>query len=74
MHEKGLLGVVSPKLLSLQIQGAYDTGIPSQLSYGFVCGYCSGYALKVIGRGTAVVFGTFTRLLRMTHLLLPTQL
>ncbi|CAB9500298.1 FUN14 domain-containing protein 2 [Seminavis robusta] len=40
-----------------KIQGAYDTGIPSQLSYGFVCGYCSGYALKTIGRGAAVVFG-----------------
>ena len=46
------------KNIHLKIQNAYDTGIPSQLSYGFVCGYCSGYALKVVGKGAAVVFGT----------------
>jgi uncharacterized membrane protein (Fun14 family) len=45
-------------LLSFQVQVAYDTGIPSQLSYGFVCGYCSGYALKAVGKGAAVVFGS----------------
>ena len=44
--------------INVKIQNAYDTGIPSQLSYGFVCGYCSGYALKVVGKGAAVVFGT----------------
>ena len=26
------------------IQGAIDSGYPTQLSYGFVMGYCSGYA------------------------------
>lgn len=36
---------------------AIETGIPSQLSYGFVCGYCSGYALKKIGKVGAIVFG-----------------
>jgi hypothetical protein len=42
-----------------QVQGAVDSGIPTQLSYGFISGYCSGIALKKIGRGAAVVFGTF---------------
>ncbi len=41
-----------------KIQTAVDTGIPTQLSYGFVCGYCSGYALKKIGRIGAIVGGT----------------
>lgn len=27
------------------------------MSYGFVCGYCSGYALRTIGKGVAVAFG-----------------
>jgi uncharacterized membrane protein (Fun14 family) len=40
-----------------KIQTAVDTGIPTQLSYGFVCGYCSGYALKKIGRIGAIVGG-----------------
>lgn len=42
-----------------QIQGAVDSGIPTQLSYGFVSGYCSGLALKKAGRAAAVVFGTY---------------
>jgi uncharacterized membrane protein (Fun14 family) len=41
------------------VQGAVDSGVPTQLSYGFLSGYCSGIALKKIGRGAAVVFGTF---------------
>jgi hypothetical protein len=40
-----------------KVQGAVDSGIPTQLSYGFVCGYCSGLALKKAGRIAAVVFG-----------------
>jgi FUN14 domain-containing protein 1 len=40
-----------------KISLALETGIPSQLSYGFVCGYCSGYALKKIGKAGAIVFG-----------------
>jgi uncharacterized membrane protein (Fun14 family) len=40
-----------------KISLAIETGIPSQLSYGFVCGYCSGYALKKIGKAGAIVFG-----------------
>lgn len=45
------------KMMGSQIQGAVDSGIPTQLSYGFVCGYCSGFALKKVGKVGAVVFG-----------------
>ena len=27
-------------------QEAIDSGVPTQISYGFICGYSSGYALK----------------------------
>ena len=40
-----------------KVQSAVETGIPTQVSYGFVCGYCSGYALKKIGKAGAIVFG-----------------
>jgi len=43
--------------LGSHVQGAVDSGIPTQLSYGFVSGYCSGLALKKAGRMAAVVFG-----------------
>lgn len=43
--------------LGNSIQKAVDTGIPTQLSYGFVCGYCSGYALKKVGRIGAIIGG-----------------
>ena len=42
-----------------QLQTAIDSGIPTQVSYGFVSGYCSGYALKKAGRVAAVVFGKY---------------
>mmetsp|Transcript_29214 Transcript_29214/g.43087 ORF Transcript_29214/g.43087 Transcript_29214/m.43087 type:complete len:187 (+) Transcript_29214:104-664(+) len=45
------------KDLGSQVQGAIDSGIPTQLSYGFVMGYCSGLALKKAGRAAAVVLG-----------------
>ncbi|GKZ00520.1 hypothetical protein MPSEU_001004400 [Mayamaea pseudoterrestris] len=45
------------KTVGTQIQGAIDTGIPSQLSYGFVSGYCAGIAARQIGRATATVLG-----------------
>merc|ERR1719343_1388576 len=32
--------------------------MPGQISYGFVCGFCSGYALKKAGRTAAFLFGT----------------
>lgn len=41
-----------------KMQSAVDSGIPTQLSYGFVSGYCSGMALKKVGRLAAGVFGT----------------
>lgn len=40
-----------------KVQTAVDTGIPTQLSYGFVCGYASGYALKKVGRVGAIIGG-----------------
>jgi len=40
-----------------QVQVAVDSGVPTQLSYGFISGYCSGLALKKAGRAAAVVFG-----------------
>ena len=45
--------------LGTSVQTAIDTGIPTQLSYGFLSGYCSGLALKKVGRAAAVVFGTY---------------
>jgi hypothetical protein len=42
------------------IQGAVDSGIPTQLSYGFVCGYCSGYAAKKVGKAAAGILGKST--------------
>jgi hypothetical protein len=42
-----------------KMQSAVDSGIPTQLSYGFVSGYCSGMAFKKIGRVAAGVFGTY---------------
>eukprot|EP00565_Helicotheca_tamesis_P002787 CAMPEP_0185731346 /NCGR_PEP_ID=MMETSP1171-20130828/12651_1 /TAXON_ID=374046 /ORGANISM="Helicotheca tamensis, Strain CCMP826" /LENGTH=228 /DNA_ID=CAMNT_0028400597 /DNA_START=76 /DNA_END=762 /DNA_ORIENTATION=+ len=40
-----------------KIQDAVDTGMPTQLSYGFVCGFCSGYAMRKVGQIGAVIFG-----------------
>eukprot|EP00518_Triparma_eleuthera_P012713 CAMPEP_0182486840 /NCGR_PEP_ID=MMETSP1319-20130603/47598_1 /TAXON_ID=172717 /ORGANISM="Bolidomonas pacifica, Strain RCC208" /LENGTH=174 /DNA_ID=CAMNT_0024688947 /DNA_START=176 /DNA_END=700 /DNA_ORIENTATION=+ len=34
-----------------------DTGVPSQLSFGFTSGFCSGYALKKAGRFAAAALG-----------------
>ena len=41
-----------------KFQTAIDSGLPTQISYGFVSGYCSGLALKKAGRAVAVVLGT----------------
>jgi hypothetical protein len=41
------------------LQDAVDSGVPTQLSYGFVSGYCSGVALRRVGRALSVVFGAF---------------
>ena len=40
-----------------KIQIAVDSGVPTQLSYGFVCGFCSGFSLKKAGKVVAVVCG-----------------
>ena len=42
-----------------QVQGALDTGIPTHISYGFVSGFCSGMALKKVGKAVSVVLGTY---------------
>ena len=39
------------------LQTIFDTGIPTQLSYGFIAGYLSGYTLKKIGRVASLTFG-----------------
>jgi uncharacterized membrane protein (Fun14 family) len=55
-----LFSVCSSSSLSRhQIQGAIDTGIPTTISYGFVSGFCSGYALKKVGKVVAVVLGGY---------------
>ena len=41
----------------IQVQVAFDTGVPTQISYGFVCGYTSGYALKKVGKAASIILG-----------------
>ncbi|KAL7448157.1 hypothetical protein ACHAWC_000399, partial [Mediolabrus comicus] len=43
--------------LQHSLQTIFDTGIPTQLSYGFIAGYLSGYTLKKIGRVASITFG-----------------
>mmetsp|Transcript_15234 Transcript_15234/g.22806 ORF Transcript_15234/g.22806 Transcript_15234/m.22806 type:complete len:201 (-) Transcript_15234:291-893(-) len=43
--------------IGTKIQDAITTGVPTQISYGFVCGFSSGYALKKVGKIASVVFG-----------------
>ena len=45
-------------VIGTQLSLALSSGIPANLSYGFVAGYASGYALKKIGRVAAIVLGT----------------
>lgn len=40
-----------------QTQLALNSGIPTNLSYGFFAGYMSGFALKKIGRVASLTFG-----------------
>lgn len=40
-----------------QAQLALDSGIPTNLSYGFFAGYLSGFALKKIGKVASLTFG-----------------
>eukprot|EP00594_Rhizosolenia_setigera_P012245 CAMPEP_0178955648 /NCGR_PEP_ID=MMETSP0789-20121207/9732_1 /TAXON_ID=3005 /ORGANISM="Rhizosolenia setigera, Strain CCMP 1694" /LENGTH=158 /DNA_ID=CAMNT_0020637323 /DNA_START=318 /DNA_END=794 /DNA_ORIENTATION=+ len=50
---------ISPILDStgLKLEGALENGVPGKLSYGFICGFSSGYALKKVGKAGAVAFG-----------------
>ena len=34
-----------------------ETGVPTQLTYGFLAGWCSGMALKRVGQAAATVLG-----------------
>ena len=40
-----------------KVNDAIATGVPTEISYGFVCGFSSGFALKKIGKVASVVFG-----------------
>lgn len=52
----GQIDALAKQLGSMAAE-AVETGVPTQLSYGFVCGYCSGYALKKVGKIAAVMTG-----------------
>lgn len=43
--------------LGNKVNEAIATGIPTEISYGFVCGFSSGFALKKIGKAASIVFG-----------------
>mmetsp|Transcript_1657 Transcript_1657/g.2021 ORF Transcript_1657/g.2021 Transcript_1657/m.2021 type:complete len:194 (+) Transcript_1657:92-673(+) len=45
------------QILGSKTQNIIDSGVPTQISYGFVCGFSSGYAMKKIGKVASVVFG-----------------
>lgn len=40
-----------------KLNQAIATGIPTEISYGFVCGFSSGLALKKFGKVASIVFG-----------------
>ena len=43
--------------LGSNAQEVIDSGVPTQISYGFICGYSSGFALKKIGKVASVILG-----------------
>ena len=45
------------KEIGSKVAEAVETGVPTQLSYGFMSGFCSGYALKKVGKAAAIVLG-----------------
>lgn len=45
------------KAVGGKVQNVIDSGTPTQLSYGFISGYCSGFALKKVGKIVSVIFG-----------------
>jgi len=55
---------VMAQTVGKSIQEAINTGIPTEISYGFVCGYSSGYALKKVGKMVSIAFGLSFALLQ----------
>eukprot|EP00587_Corethron_hystrix_P012231 CAMPEP_0113314466 /NCGR_PEP_ID=MMETSP0010_2-20120614/10514_1 /TAXON_ID=216773 ORGANISM="Corethron hystrix, Strain 308" /NCGR_SAMPLE_ID=MMETSP0010_2 /ASSEMBLY_ACC=CAM_ASM_000155 /LENGTH=182 /DNA_ID=CAMNT_0000170755 /DNA_START=266 /DNA_END=814 /DNA_ORIENTATION=- /assembly_acc=CAM_ASM_000155 len=45
------------KLAGSKITDIVSTGIPGEISYGFVTGFCAGFSLKKIGKMGALCFG-----------------
>ena len=45
------------KTMGEHINEAIATGVPTDISYGFVCGFSSGFAFKKVGKVASVVFG-----------------
>jgi len=43
--------------LGSKVQGIVDSGLPTHISYGFICGFSSGYCLKKVGKLLSVVVG-----------------
>jgi uncharacterized membrane protein (Fun14 family) len=52
------------QFMGRKIQETINTGIPTEISYGFICGYSSGYALKKVGRVVSLGFGLSFALLQ----------
>ena len=40
-----------------QAQNAMEADAPVKLSYGFICGFSSGFAMKKVGKVAAVTIG-----------------
>ncbi|GFH49134.1 hypothetical protein CTEN210_05610 [Chaetoceros tenuissimus] len=45
------------KNLGEKVNEAIATGVPTEISYGFVCGFSSGFALKKVGKVASIMFG-----------------
>lgn len=43
--------------IGTHVQQSVDSGVPTHISYGFICGYSSGYALKKVGKVAGILFG-----------------
>jgi uncharacterized membrane protein (Fun14 family) len=41
----------------MQFNHALESGMPNQLTYGFIAGFCSGMALKKAGQLAATILG-----------------
>lgn len=59
-RQEAAVSSVSDNILQavfFQLQTVVDSGVPTQVSYGFISGYCSGFALKTAGRVAAIILG-----------------